>query len=159
MKTKRKKAVLIGVLILLAAGVISVYAATNYGSQEDPLITKSYLDTVLKPELQQEMRTEMESALDGLHKSEGSFTLVTLSAGQRLTGTVGTELLPRFGSVFAYAYDPADAALVDTTSGEALETNAELQANHLYMVTIDGNGLTAGGDNTRLLVSGTYTIE
>ena len=52
MKTNsaRLRAALIALAILLAVGV-TVYAAANYGSQEDPLITTSYLDSVVQPEL------------------------------------------------------------------------------------------------------------
>ena len=159
MKNARAKAIIIGLAILLAVGAFSVYAATNYGSQEDPLITKSYLDGVVKPELQQALRQELESAVGDIRSGVGDFVLLTLSNGQTVTGNVGTELILRFGSAGAYAYDSADTALVDTTSGAAVTGGTALAENHLYMVTIDGNGFTAAGDNTRVLISGAYTVQ
>ena len=33
-----------------------------------------------------------------------------------------------------------------------------LAANHLYMMTIEGRGVKAGSDTTKLLVRGSYTI-
>ena len=146
MKNARAKAIIIGLAILLAVGAFSVYAATNYGSQEDPLITKSYLDGVV-------------SAVGDIRSGVGDFVLLTLSNGQTVTGNVGTELILRFGSAGAYAYDSADTALVDTTSGAAVTGGTALAENHLYMVTIDGNGFTAAGDNTRVLISGAYTVQ
>ena len=161
MKTKsaRLRAVLIALATLLAVGV-TVYAAANYGSREDPLITKSYLDTVVQPELERELEVRLEAALGqtGTNAGDFGFTVLTLQNGQRVTGEVGTELLPRFGSVLAYAYDIADVALVDTTAAAAVMSGAALSANHLYMVTIKGNGFTAMADNTKVLIAGEYTV-
>ena len=161
MKTKNARlwAFIIGLAILLAVG-ITVYAAANYGSREDPLITKSYLDSVVQPELEAELQTRLEAALaqtgtDG----GGDFTVLTLQNGQRITAGVGTEVLPRFGSVLAYAYDSADVAVVDTTAAVSVMNGAALSANHLYMVTIRGNGFTAASDNTKVLISGEYTVS
>ena len=156
-KSARLRAVLIALAILLAVGV-TVYAAANYGSQDDPLITKSYLDTVVQPELEKELETRLEAALSQTGTDGGDFVVLTLQNGQRVTCEVGTELLPRFGTVLAYAYDVADVALVDTTAANAVMSGAALSANHLYMVTIKGNGFTAAADNTKVLVSGEYAI-
>ena len=162
MKTNsaRLRAVLIALAILLAVGV-TVYAAANYGSREDPLITKSYLDSVVQPELEKELEIRLEAALSEaeFNNAGGDFVLLTLQNGQRVTGEVGTELLPRFGSVRAYAYDSADVALVDTTDAAAVMNGSTLSANHLYMITIKGNGFTAAADNTKVLIAGEYTVN
>ena len=159
MKKPSAKALPIALAALAAVGAFSVYAATNYGSEEDPLITRSYLEGVVKAELEKTFREELEAAVGDLRGSAGVFTLVTLDEGQTVTGSVGTELLPRFGRARAYAYDPDDTALVDTTGGSALSNGQELQANHLYMVTIDGNGFSAAENGVRVLVSGGYTLN
>ena len=154
----RMKAIVIGLVILLAAG-ITAYAVTNYGSEDDPLITKSYLDSVVQPELERMLQAELEDALEDVQSGSGEFTLLTLNNGQQVTGAVGTELVLRVGSAGAYAYDSADTALIDTTSAAALMNGAALAANHLYMVTIAGNGFTAAQNNTKVLISGDYTIK
>ncbi|MCD7768222.1 MAG: hypothetical protein LUH06_05415, partial [Oscillospiraceae bacterium] len=77
---------------LLLAGV-SAYAAGSYGSSSDPLITKSYLDEVVQPQLE----AAVEEATGA-----GTFAVVTLDAGDRVTCAVGTELVLRFGSATAY---------------------------------------------------------
>ncbi|MBR1660397.1 MAG: hypothetical protein IJ705_08770 [Oscillospiraceae bacterium] len=159
MKKARMKAILIGLAVLLAVGAFSVYAATSYGSEEDPLITKSYLDGVVKAELEKTLREELETAIGEARSSTEGFTLVTLSAGQRVTGGVGTEVLLRFGSASAYAYSSGDTALVDTTAASALNGGDTLLANHLYMVTIEGNGFTAGSSDTKVLIHGSYTLN
>lgn len=158
MSKTKLRVLVIGLVILLAAGV-TVYAATNYGSESDPLITKSYLDGVVQPELERALQTELNDALAEVQSGSGEFTLLTLNNGQRVTCAIGTEVLPRIGAAAAYAYDSADVALVDTTSAAAVKGGAALTANHLYMVTIAGNGFTATQNNTKVLISGEYTVS
>ena len=158
MTKRRMLVIIIGLLLLLAAGITAYAVSTAYGSREDPLITKSYLDEVVQPELEKTVQAELEKALGEVKAGSGEFTLLTLSAGQTVKCAVGTELLPRFGTVKAYAYDSADVALVDTTNASTVMGGTALSANHLYMVTILGNGFTAAADNTKVLISGTYTI-
>ena len=157
---KNKKLTIFGVCLaaVLAVGA-TVYAVTNYGSESDPLITKSYLDSVVQPALEESMRAELDKALGDARSGSGEFSLLTLRSGQRVICGIGTEVLPRIGSVTAYAYDSADVAVVDTTSATAVRTGAPLTANHLYMVTIRGNGFTADQNNTKVLISGEYTVE
>ena len=158
MKKARTKWIILGAALLLLLG-IAVYAASNYGTQDDPLITKSYLDGVVQPELDKALREQLEQALAEADTGGGDFTLLTLQSGQRVTGMVGTELILRFGSARAYAYDSADVALVDTTDAKTLMNGTALTANHLYMITIRDNGFTAASNNTKILISGDYTIQ
>lgn len=155
MKGKKLRIILCTVLILAAAAGISAYAAYHYGTENDSLITKSYLDQVLMPELINQFSAELE-AVSGGTTEKGTFEVVTLSNGQTLTGQVGCEVMLRIGS--AYASGPDSPVLVDTTSGSTLENGGTLTKNHLYMVTIVSNGLTASSDGTKVLVSGSYTI-
>ena len=158
--TKRQlTAIIIALALILAAGITAYAVSTAYGSREDPLITKSYLDEVVQPELEKTVQAELEKALSEVKAGNGEFTLLTLKNGQTVTCAVGTELLLRFGTARAYAYDSADVALVDTTNASTVMGGAALSANHLYMVTILGNGFTAAADNTKVLVCGTYTIS
>ena len=159
MKKARIKGIVIGLVILLALGITAYAVTTSYGSEDDPLITKSYPDAVVQPELEKTLQAELEDALKDVQTGNGEFTLLTLSSGQRVTGAVGTVLVLRIGSAGAYAYDSADVAMIDTTSTASLMNGTALTANHLYMVTIAGNGFTATRDNTKVLISGEYTVS
>ena len=156
MKKKRLIAAGIAIVILLIAG-FAAYAAGNYGSAEDPLVAKSYLDSVLRPELEREMQAQLNEAVSDLHSGSGEFTVLTLRKGQTVTCEVGCEILPRLGST--QAKGASSPALVDTTTGSSVSSGATLSANHLYMVTIEGNGITASADSTYVLISGGYTVE
>lgn len=154
MKTRKVKIIVCALLAVCAIAGITVYAAYNYGTKDDPLITKSYLDEVLTPELMAQFSAQLDAA--GGTSGDGTFTVVTLRKGQKITCQVGCELMLRIGS--ASASGPDSPVLVDTTSGTTLENGGALVKNHLYMATIVNNGLTASTDNTKVLVSGEYTV-
>lgn len=149
MLSKRFKVfVCVAVLLVMAAG-IGVYAAGNYGSQDDPLITKSYLDEVLIPQLE----TKFQNALS---EETGTFAVVTLDSGKTLTAGAGCEIILRSGSASVYA---PTTGLVDITDGTAAGASAALVTNHLYMVAANSDGVKAGSGGATLLVCGAYTIS
>ena len=151
MSTKALKITIAVLVVLLLAGV-AAYAAANYGSREDPLITKSYLDEVVKPQLESDLQERLDAATaEMLTSVPGEFARVELAAGQTLRCGVGTQLLPVQGSL------TAAGALADTTAGSAVAAGEDLDANHLYLATEEG-GISAGGAAT-VLVSGTYLVE
>ena len=151
MKERTLKWIIAALAVLLLAGV-TAYAATNYGTQDDPLITKSYLDEVMKPEIERELQTKLEAAAADMQRSApGEFAAVSLKAGQTLRCTAGCQLLPVSGSVSALG------ALSDTTAGSAVEAGSALSLNHLYLATETG-GVTAQAAAT-VLVSGTWSVE
>ena len=153
----KKKAFLIALSLLLLAAVgtgAAVYARGSYGSRNDPLVTLSYLEEVFRPDLLSELADSVGG--ESGSSAEGTFLVVTLSRGQILEGQPGCEILPRLGSCTASGSDYP--ALVDTTSGGELSGGETLEKNHLYMVTIAGNGIRAAEDNTKILVSGSYAI-
>lgn len=144
------------ILVIMAAG-ITVYARSNYGTAEDPLITKSYLDDVMAPQLIEQFRKELDETQGNVGSSgNGSFEVVTLTSGQVLQGEVGCEIMLRIGSASVYADD--SPGLVDTSSGTTIDNGAALTANHLYMVTIRDNGIMAGSTTTKVLINGNYSI-
>jgi hypothetical protein len=64
----------------------------------------------------------------------------------------------RVGTANAYVGNSAPA-LVNYTSGGTLGNGAGLTANHMYLVTIEGNGVTATAPTVRVVVRGEYKIN
>lgn len=151
-------AVLVAVVAVLAAG-IGAYAATNYGTQSDPLVTVSYLNESLRPSIQSDFDSQLAAAMEQLEISfesdlagaTGTFRVVSLASGQTLSGGTGCEILYRSGSAAAVG------ALLDVSAGSAVTSGSALTANHLYMTSASGDGVKAGGAVT-LLVRGVYTV-
>ena len=158
MKKRNGRALILCLSVVLLAAV-AAFASANYGTQEDPLISKSYLDEVIQPQLIQMVESQLEASMPEERRVSGIFELVTLDSGQRLVGSVGTEMLLRSGSAQGFSYDRNDVALVDTTSAASVLNGAVIAANHLYLISIQGNGITVSSNGTTLLVSGDYTVE
>ena len=179
---KLKKKLLIAVLVVAGIAFVSgasILAASTFGTSSDPLVTLSYLTNKLKPEIMSAVSADIEEAKDSFTselddtvsgfqadidaQSGGTsggetdtFTLVTLSKGQSVLCSVGTELLLRIGTATAVGSSPA---MVDFTTGTTLSSGGSVETNHMYMVTIQGNGFTATSATVKILIRGTYTID
>lgn len=145
--------ILVAALTVLLLAGITAYAVTNYGSESDPLITKSYLDEVLKPQLETELQTRLDQAETQLRDSmPGEFAELSLSAGQTVSCSAGAEIVLRSGNA------QASGSLVNTTAGSSVSSGSGLTANHLYMAVEDGSGVTSGSGAV-ILVSGSYIVK
>ncbi len=171
------KKVVIGAAVLVLVALVSgltTMAVTNYGSRNDPLVTLSYLNDTLAPQLEakfnealekkvSEMTGEFQKIADAAgggatgSSQPSGFTVVTLKNGQTVTCGVGTEIMLRLGTAVSAGSDTP--RLIDETGGRSVtDAGAALTVNHMYMVTIKGNGIKATRDNTKILICGDYTI-
>lgn len=186
MKNRKRNTTILAVLILGLTVTGIAAAAAGYGTEADPLVTASYINDVVRPEISREIeaaaearRTELLRAVDEKIAAAGAaqndaridavaaraaqmvdsgaaqWQVVRVPAGKTLTGAVGCQLLLRLGS--AACVSSGATGLIDLSDGTVLSGGGALQANHLYMVTIDGRGFRAGSDAT-VLIRGSYTI-
>ena len=176
--TARLLAYLLSVFTVFTVTVL----AAGAGSQEDPLVTLSYLNDTFLPDALKQVDEKLASRNEALSKQldeqikaglqavEGTgsaqttapgdtqaFSVVTLSKGQTLTGKVGCEVMLRVGT--ATCVSSSSPGLIDETDGSTLGGGKALVKNHLYMMTIDGRGVKAGAASTKVLVRGDYTIK
>ena len=166
--------VALAAILLLAAAVLAEGEATP-GGEGDPLVTLSYLEQVyqdyitglLRKDLEEKtdtLRADLEERISALEEAGkeadllkgATFHLVELRDGQVLTGQRGVELLLRVGEASVKAQ--SSPGLVDTTTAGSLENGAALEKNHLYMITIPDNGITAKG-SVLLLARGEYSVS
>lgn len=165
MKKKHWTMRVLALLVLCAA--LTTTAALGAGSSQDPLVTLSYLnDTFLNTVLTRvdekiALRNSQLSLQGGGSFTGGSasasFTVVTLSEGQTLTGDIGCEVMLRVGG--AVCVSPSSPGLIDETSGGTLQNGGALNQNHLYMMTIENRGVRASAATVKLLVRGSYTVS
>ena len=151
-------------------GVLMTTAlAAEAGSPQDPLVTLSYLnETFLNTILNRvdekiaarntQLAQQMGGQFSGIGTtSVSTFTVVTLSSGQILTGEIGCEVMLRMGSAVCVA--PSAPGLIDETTAGTLNNGGALAQNHLYMMTIENRAVRATAATTKLLVRGTYTLS
>ena len=159
------------VLLVLAVAVFAAGEAAVPGSEGDPLVTLSYINEVftgyVKELFHRELTEKAETMTDSLEgriaaleeaaaaaesrEAGRTFEAVTLAEGKKLSCQPGAEVMLRSGSAKA-----GSAVLVDTGSAAALESGADLEVNHLYLVTEEGTISAAG--TAELLLRGDYQI-
>ena len=161
------------VALLALCGALNMTAAfaAEVGSSGDPLVTLSYLnDTFLNTimtkvdekiaarnsQIAQQLGGQTTSS-GGVSTTGATFTVVTLSSGQVLTGGIGCEVMLRVGTASCVA--SSTPGLIDETAGGTLAGGGSLVQNHLYMMTVEGRGVKATAATTKLLVRGSYTIS
>lgn len=176
MKHLKRRALpaLLALTLLLGTGA----AMASGGSKSDPLVTLSYLEDTVIPEildaLSDETKSvtrelkgdladqieayekEMETIVSGTVTGSETYVLVTLTKGQTMALDVGCEMMLRVGTATVKA--ATNPALIDVTTGETLNAGASLMKNHLYMSTIPDRTLTPTADTVKLLVRGGYTV-
>ena len=164
-------------LLVLAA---AVFATGEYsgsaGSEDDPLVTLSYINDIFTVEVQKFFRQELQTQTDSLRDSletriealedardiaadgdgNAAFQKITLSSGSELVCKAGTELLLYSGSAYVIARELP--GLLDTSGGVDLSRGEYMEKNHMYLVAADGNGICADG-NITVLIRGSYEIE
>ncbi len=132
---KRKLGMIVALVLIMVVGVtIVAFANANApGSESDPVVTKSYVD------------------------SQSKYTPISLKPGQKLIGGEGTELILRSGE--ATAIDNGANGISDITAGKDLITGMQVGLNHLLLVPRDdGRGINAITD-IWIMVRGTYKIQ
>lgn len=179
---KRTWKIAAAVLCTILLVTVAFAAVGGAGSQNDPLVTLSYLTSIFTPKVQsmtqqavtdQQARNkaELDAAVTqwdtkvqdairqaGVSGSSGvSFVTVTLEAGQMLLVGEGCEIILRSG---VSGYVSEEASLMDSTAGGELVSGKVLTANHLYMAM--GNGVitaavSSSGQTQPTTTTGTVT--
>lgn len=155
---KKRIGILLLVVVLLS-GMTLAFAA-NPGSDEDPLISKSYIDSVLMPQLYSYIDKAVGSGNSNQPTGESStFEVVNIRPGQKLIAGAGTELILRMGS--GTIIGSMRGGLADTTDGQDLVDGTPIPSNHLLIVPLaDGRGLQLDQSSDAIvMVKGSYTLE
>ena len=122
------------------------------GSEQDPLVSKSYVDS----KIESYVDARMEALLSQL-PTGAEMRVVELSAGQKLIAGAGAEIIVRAGS--AVVIDSELGGLSDVTAGKDLRKGETAPANHLLLVPRDdGRGIQAVSAAI-VMVRGAYTVE
>ena len=135
------------VILLLAGSILIAAAAGSPGSQDDPVVTKSYVDQ------------KIAQLSGGIPAGGGSpvFTVIEVEAGKKVIGAEGTEMILRGGE--AVALDNGVDGISDVTSGTDLKKGTVITRNHHLLVPkADGRGIQATA-KIWVMVKGAYTIE
>ena len=161
---------ILGALII---GATTLYAADNSaGTSNDPLVTKSYVDSKIAAlsgnstnsnvtkelEAQEQLIVTLMQEIESLKAEKNStYQVVTVQEGHTLYGAQGTEVIVRSGQAQVTA--SVAGGLQDMTEGADLDAGQNVPRYHLLIIPReDGRGITAV-KNLTLMVRGAYTIQ
>ncbi len=143
----KKKNVIIGALALTL--LFGISAVGNIGSEDDPLISLSYIESVVMPYIDQ--------AVEGAASSE--FTVVELKKGESLIAKSGSEIILRSGDAVVSIPKTAAGGFTDVTKGADIGNGDMLEANHLLICPrSDGRKIDAKS-GAFFMVRGAYEID
>ncbi len=138
---KKKVSIKILVMALTLCLAVTYLVYAQPGTDSDPVISLSYLKSVFKPEVKEEL----------------TFKVVNVASGQALMCDAGTEIILRMGTANAIA--TAKGGLADVTAGYDVADGKPIEGNHHLIVPLgDGRGAKAVNDCI-FMIKGTYTIE
>ncbi len=155
---KTRIVVLISALIIAACCIVIGYGVDAApGSSSDPVVTKSYVDSVVAGLQTKLDALEMAQNTTGSAVTASSFTVVTVPAGSKLIGGEGAQFILRSGS--ATAIDNGADGVSDLTAGVDLKGGAAVAKNHLLLVPRnDGRGISCSS-KCYVMVLGEYTLQ
>ena len=146
--------------VLLCVCLLCSAVLAEPGADDDPLISKSYVDSILIPKIQKMIDSKFSevSVNGGSESADGAkFVVVEASEGDEIICTAGTELILRMGKATVIATQKG--GLADTTSGYDLEDGKSMPSNHLLIVPVaDGRGIKADTDII-VMIKGGYSVR
>ncbi|WP_018750000.1 hypothetical protein [Paenibacillus sanguinis] len=157
-----------GALLNLTTGGAS--AATQPGTSEDPVVTKSYVDKAIQQALRGEnIPSPTPSPSPAPLPKDNDRTppavaapveVVTVKPGQKLIADAGTEFVVRAGLAVVYSKDVD--GVTDLTDGIDIPNGWVVSKNHLLSFPREGRGLQVQPGNEyslTVLVRGAYSLK
>ena len=163
------KAVLAGIsaaLVFSSPASADSAGSASVDTGEDPLVTLSYIDEVLKPQLKAEIMKEVAALIDQsytLPASSEGFEVVHLYLGQTLTASSSLEFILRAGECNAVVYLDVNISngvgLSDLTAGSEITNGQRVTKNHYIIIPrADGRGISITSAEAYVMVRGEYEV-
>ncbi|WP_088548155.1 hypothetical protein [Paenibacillus aquistagni] len=179
MNLKSKVLVVASALVCVTtASIIASGVGAQPGDSQDPLVTKSYVDTQVKKLVQEEIAKQQGGTGSGGNNSGSGNTggstggseggssadtameIVTIKPGQQLVAKAGAEFVIRAGKAAIYSSDVNGVS--DLTAGADLANGTDAPTNHLLMFPREGRGIVAKDtvkNSVVVMVRGGYEIQ
>lgn len=183
---KKKKTVLLGVFAGITLAATAIFTAEAV-SDDDPLITLSYLEKVVLPslkgdvkeeitndiknEIKQELKEELSDEIasetffvsdsgENANASFSEYELIELSYGQSVTANSICEFIARPGSYVTVISPFETQGIADITHSVELCDSDEVPMNAYCIIPRgdDGRGFTVQSQKAFIMIRGDYTI-
>ena len=149
---------------IAGAGIVAFGAGFEPGSEDDPVVTKSYVDNQIE-DWGINIETKISDIYSKISSTDNSpesasaqdLQIVEVEAGESAVFGSGTQVILRGGT--GSIIDSPQGGIVDLTQGVDLRSGYDVPANHLLMVPRDdGRGIMAV-TKCILMVTGEYEIK
>ncbi len=158
MKNFECKKFLVSILCILIFSMPAL--AADPGSSDDPLVTLSYVNDVLIPQMKSYVDASVGSLGSGsspLDEVSSNYNIVNVSKGQTIIGSKSCHMIMRMGDGIIVATQKGGIA--DVTDGVDLANGSAVPSNHLLIVPVDdGRGIKMNTDGI-LMISGSYSVN
>ncbi len=152
MKKIWTRRILCAALLLGMLGTVAL-AAGAQGTQSNPLVTLSYINEQVIPDLLKQVEAKIaKHEKEAVPGQEAAFRKVEVKAGKSVELSAGAQVVLRSGKA------TSKDLLTDLTDAIGLTGTGELVENHLYLATADGQKITAG-EKVTLMILGGYTAQ
>lgn len=149
--SKKKLTIIISILVGVILSVTVLVSVSAY-TDDDPLITLSYLEQVILPQIQ---GGTLETS-----QASNTYTLLELEQGQIVTANSICEFIVRPGSkVSAVSPFPAQG-IADITNGIEVLADELISINAYCLIPRgdDGRGIMVLSEKAYVMIRGDYTI-
>ena len=139
---------------VLATTAICAIAAP--GTDDDPLVSLSYITDTLIPELHEYVDSKVGKNNSSTPEAS-TFKVVDVKKGQMIKCGDGCEMILRMGTGTIVASDKG--GISDVTAGIDLGQDEAMPANHMLIAPLgDGRGIKMTTDG-KVMIKGTYTLK
>lgn len=158
---KNKAHIIALVLCLCVLAVPFAVSAAEYLSENDPIVTLSYLKEIFAPQVKEEIRTEIATYPQPSVSVNVGYEVLELTKGQKLTSLDGTvELIVRPGSSAEVVSEIAENGLSDISEMKEVLGGEAVGINHALIIPrADGRGIVVTSEKAYVLVRGAYSIS
>ena len=143
MKGQKKNIFVITLILML---LFTAVIKGTVGSEDDPLISLSYVENVIMPYID-----EVAGENDG-------FTVVEVEKGSSIEFHAGAEIILRSGEGVIVIPKSAGGGLTDVTSGVDKATGTVAEANHLLICPRSDGRRIKANSKLYIMVRGSYEI-
>ncbi len=150
---------IISIITVIAIACTLLYAFATPGTNDDPLVSLSYITDTLIPEIHKYVDEKIANITSSGSSSDASdtFNVVDVKQGQIVKAGKGCEMILRMGSGTIIASQ--SGGLSDVTQGYDLANGENMPANHLLICPLeDGRGIKVTKDG-KIMIKGKYSIE
>jgi hypothetical protein len=177
--SKKKLAVALTAAVAVCAVAGGTVLAATIGTEDDPLVSKSYVDNKIeqvltlingngtttsastavdKDAIVAEVLEQINSGdLTGGSVAVDGYAPVSVAVGQTIYGGEGTELILRAGK--GKVVISGEDGIADITTGNELKSGSTITKNHLLIVPRADNRGVKVSEAAWFLVKGTYEIK